>query len=107
MSKISLDYNGKTYTLEFTRASVATMERQGFQASEVSGKLATSWPVLFAGAFLANHRHVKKSEIDEIFERTEGRYELFEELIAMYADTVTSLFEAPEDDGKNASWKKS
>ena len=34
--KLDFTYNGKEYTLEYTRKSIETMERQGFVASEIA-----------------------------------------------------------------------
>ena len=53
-------YEGKEYTLEFTRRTVTEMERKGFSASAITEKPMTTLPALFAGAFLAHHRFVKE-----------------------------------------------
>ena len=56
--------SGENYTLEYTRKSVEIMEKQGFVAEEVDRKPMTMLPALFAGAFIARHRFVKKEVID-------------------------------------------
>ena len=59
MSKtLNINYEGKSYTLEFTRRTVAEMERKGFVSSEITTKPMTALSALFAGAFLAHHRGV-------------------------------------------------
>ena len=50
--RLEFTYGGKTYTLEFTRRTVAQMERNGFVASDVETKPMTTLPALFEGAFL-------------------------------------------------------
>jgi hypothetical protein len=65
--QIRFEYDGKEYTLEFTRKSIETMERQGFVASDMVDKPMTTLPALFAGAFLAHHRYIKKELVDEIY----------------------------------------
>ena len=61
--------SGENYTLEYTRKSVEIMEKQGFVAEEVDRKPMTMLPALFAGAFIARHRFVKKEVIDRIYAR--------------------------------------
>ena len=58
--------SGENYTLEYTRKSVEIMEKQGFVAEEVDRKPMTMLPALFAGAFIARHRFVKKEVIDRL-----------------------------------------
>lgn len=59
--------SGVTYTLEYTRKTVEMMEKQGFIAADVEKKPMTLLPALFAGAFLAHHRFVKRDVIDNIY----------------------------------------
>jgi len=58
--QLNFTYDGKDYTLEFTRRTVAEMEKKGFIASDITEKPMTTLPALFAGAFLAHHRFVKE-----------------------------------------------
>ena len=107
--KITLNYNDKTYTLEYTRKSVETLERQGFNLSDIKKKPISTIPMLFSGAFLANHKFVKKDVIDRIFSKLKGKDELINTLIEMYAETMTSLMDEPEDDESegNLTWSSS
>ena len=57
MKQITFEYEGKDYTLEYTRNSVRTMERRGFVSDDITTKPMTVVPDLFAGAFLSV-RHV-------------------------------------------------
>lgn len=53
MEKIlTFDYNGDTYTLEFTRKSIQQMEKNGFITSELADKPMSSLPVFFMGHLL-------------------------------------------------------
>ncbi len=105
MKQITFDYQGKEYTLEYTRNSVRTMERRGFVADDISTKPMSVVPDLFAGAFLANHPQLKRDKIDKIFESLTGRTKLIAALIEMYNDTIETLLDTNEDDeGKNANW---
>lgn len=102
---IRFDYQGKTYTLEFTRKSVEQMERQGFELGAVDSKPTMMLPALFAGAFLAHHKYEKKEKIDKIFSLFTNREELFNKLAEMYNDTVLTLVEEPEEDEGNLKWE--
>ena len=97
----------KTYTLEFTRKSVETMEKQGFIAADVERKPMTLLPTLFAGAFLANHRFVKRDVINNIYNRLNRKDELISKLVEMYNDPLVTLLDEPEqgDSEGNLSWK--
>lgn len=101
---ISLSYEGADYTLEFTRKSIEEMERRGFTTSDISKKPVTTLPALFAGAFLAHHRYLKREKIDAIFKNTKNKDELFDKLGVMYSETLDSLMDEPEESEGNASW---
>lgn len=99
------DKDNKAYTLEFTRKSVKTMERQGFRIDEIDSKPMTVLPALFAGAFLVHHKFIKPEIIDELFDTTTRKDELIGVLADMYNETIMSLVEEPEDDEGNSTWE--
>lgn len=104
MSKqICFTYDGKDYTLEYTRNTVRQMERRGFVADDISTKPMTVLPDLFAGAFLANHSQIKREKIDKIYSFMGDKQKLIGALTDMYDDTIETLLEEPEE-GKNVSW---
>ena len=72
---------GVTYTLEYTRKTVEAMEKNGFVAADVERKPMTLLPALFAGAFLAHHRFVKRDVIDSIYARMNHKDELIAALV--------------------------
>ena len=98
---------GVTYTLEYTRKTVEAMEKNGFVAADVERKPMTLLPALFAGAFLAHHRFVKRDVIDSIYARMNHKDELIAALVEMYNDPLLSLLDEPEQEGNegNLSWK--
>ena len=105
MSKqLKITYQDKEYTLEYTRASVRRMEANGFKASEIQDKFVTLVPELFAGAFYANHRWVKRDVIDEIFDHIGSKGELIAKLVEMYNEPLAALVDDPEDSKGNATW---
>lgn len=97
---------GVTYTLEYTRKSVEMMEKQGFIADDVEKKPMTMLPALFAGAFLAHHRFVKREVIDNIYKKLTNKDKLIEKLVEMYNDPIMTLLTEPEQEGNegNLSW---
>lgn len=102
--QLIFEFDGKEYTLEFTRRSVAEMEKKGFVASEITAKPMTTLPALFEGAFLAHHRFVKKDVIDEIFSKLTKKEELIGKLAEMYNEPILALVEEPEENKGNLNW---
>ena len=105
--QLKFSYEGKEYTLEFTRRTVTEMEKKGFIAAEVENKPMTTLPALFEGAFLAHHRFVKKDVIDAIFAKLTNKEELIGKLAEMYNEPILALVEEPEDDEGNVNWTAS
>lgn len=98
--------SGVTYTLEYTRKSVEMMEKQGFIADDVEKKPMTMLPALFAGAFLAHHRFVKREIIDSIYKKLTNKDKLIEKLVEMYNEPIMTLLTEPEQEGNegNLNW---
>ena len=105
MSKITITYDKTEYTLEYNRQSVKTMEAQGFVLDELTSKPMTMIPMLFSGAFIKNHRGLKRALIDEIFDNINDKNGLMEALMEMYAETLSALTDNAEAEG-NATWAK-
>lgn len=105
--QIRFEHDGKEYTLEFTRKSIETMERQGFVASDIVDKPMTTLPALFAGAFLAYHRYIKKELVDEIYSKMTNKQDLFSKLAEMYNEPIQALMDEPEDAVGNVKWEAS
>lgn len=105
--QLRFTYDGKEYTLEYTRKSVAEMERKGFVVSDIDTKPVTVLPALFAGAFLANHRFVKQEVIDEIFSKIKNKSELIGKLAEMYNEPIAALIDEPEESAGNVDWTAS
>ena len=68
-TKITLTYKGVPYTLEYDRMSVKTIEANGFDINEFMAKPLNNIELAFAGAFIKNHRKIKQSLINEIYEK--------------------------------------
>ena len=103
MAHINISYENKDYELEYSRQTVKTMEAQGFVLEEISTKPATMIPMLFQGAFLKNHRGIKRALIDDIYNALPEKSELLNALIEMYGDTLSTLTNDAAVEG-NATW---
>ena len=101
---MTFTFEGKEYTLEFTRRTVAEMERKGFIASEFEDKPMTCLPALFSGAFLAHHRFVKQETIDEIYAKLTNKAELIGKLAEMYNEPIATLTQEPDESEGNVTW---
>ena len=105
--QITFEYEDRKYTLEFNRASIQTMERQGFIASEITDKPMTTLPALFAGAVIMHHRNVANNRkfIEEIYDRFENKTDLIAKLSEMYQEPIMTLVEDPDEgDTGNIKW---
>ena len=105
--QLKFTYQDREYCLEYTRKSVETMEKQGFVAGDITEKPMTVLPALFAGAFLANHRFVKKEVVDEIFSKMTNKSELIGKLSEMYNEPIMALVDEPEESEGNVEWTAS
>ena len=101
---INFTYEGKEYTLEFTRRTIRQMEDEGFVARNIDDRPMTLLPALFAGAFKAHHRFVKQETIDAIYANMPNKDKLIEKLAEMYNEPIMSLMEEPADKAKNVDW---
>ena len=111
-TKISINYNGKDYELEYTRATAAQIEDQGFSLDKLTDKPARMIPLLFYGAFLKHNRGIKPQLTDEIFKNLANKSGDDDEggiigiLAEMYAETVQTLTDNQNvDEGNAAVWK--
>lgn len=94
-------YKDTQYTLEYNRASVQVLEKQGFRLDQIEAQPLTMVTLLFAGAFLMHHKNVNPKLIEDIFRKFKNRGELIANLVEMYQEPLVALFDEPEDDEGN------
>ena len=104
---LTFEFEGTTYTLEYTRRTVQEMERTGFVAGDIETKPMTVLPQLWEGAFLAHHRFVKRDTVQRIFEKITHKEELIGKLAEMYNEPIATLIAEPEESEGNVSWTAS
>ena len=106
--QITFSYKGQDYTLEFTRRTVQDMEREGFLVEDVQAKPMSALPALFAGAFKAHHRFIRRDLIDEIYQSMPDKEKLIGKLAEMYNEPIMTLLSEPEEgDEKKVDWTAS
>ena len=104
--KICIPYNGKKYTLDFTRSTVSAMEKTGFSINELGDKPATMIPMLFSGAFAANHPNTKVATINKIYDGLSNKTGLVKALTEMYSEAVYTLLSDDEEENEgNPGWE--
>lgn len=112
-TKITVTYNKHSYDLEYSRNAVKQMEQQGFVLDQISDKPMNMVPLLVYGAFMKNHKGIKRSLVDEIYEHItdkvgDGENGFIQALLEMYAETVNTLTDnSSVDEGNAATWKVS
>jgi len=104
---ITLSYDGKDYTLEFTRESVRAMETGGFDITKIDSMPMTMIPKFVFGAFRANHPQIRKDRVDEIYKLIANKEQFIKCLGEMYRETVETLTTDMEDSEGNSEWKAS
>lgn len=102
---IKFNFEGTDYTLEFTRASVRTLEEQGFKAADITEKPMSTLPKLFAGSFLAHHRFVKQEVVDKIYDKLPDKMTLIMKLAEMYNEPIEALMDEPDEKEGNLNWE--
>jgi len=105
MSVLKIAYKNKQYELGFTRNAVVAMERNGFNINEMSTKPMTMLPMFWEGAFMAYNKGIKRSLMDEIYQNIRDKQGLLEALTELYAETLNTLTDEPEEDKGNATWE--
>lgn len=104
MSKINLTHGKTEYCLEYNRQSVKAMEAQEFSIEKLQDKPFTMIPLLFEGAFIKNHRGMKRKLLDEIYDEIPQKSELIVALAEMYAETLNSLMDDSGASEGNVQW---
>ena len=105
--QIVFSFEGKDYTLEYTKRTVQEMEREGFSAQDLDRKPMTTLPALFAGAFKAHHKWVKQDIIDMIYAKMPNKDELVVALAEMYNEPIIGLMDEPDEKEGNVDWTTS
>ena len=106
--KIEFNFEGKDYTLGFTKDTVATLDRRGFKISELNDKSMTMLPMLFHGAFLARHPKISQDLTDRMLPKFKRKQDLWRWLGEAYSEPILALTDEPDEDSEgNIDWTES
>jgi len=93
---------GREYTLEYNRRTVAKAEQAGLNVNQIEEKTMTMTPILFWGAFLMHHPQITREQTDKIL--FDGLHGLSGDELAylgkLYAEPFKTLI-ASEDESAN------
>ena len=105
--KIEFSYEDKDYCLEYDRDSVNYIEARGFDVNAIAKSPVTMVELMFEGAFIKNHKTIKRDKIERIYQSLNNKGELMNQLIEMISETYNSMFDTDEEEGdsKNKNWK--
>lgn len=101
---IRFTFEDEEYTLQFTKRTIKEMEAQGFRIREVADKPMTLWPMLFKGAFLANHRKTKEATIDAIYKAMPDKAALVDAMMELYDEPYSAMMDDPGETDPNVTW---
>ena len=93
---------GREYTLEFSRKTVAKTEQAGLDVNRLESASMTMIPIMWWGAFLMHHPHMTREQTDKIlFDGLGGLNEAeMSYLGKLYAAPFQTLI-ASEEEGEN------
>lgn len=101
------DANGRKYTLQFNRETVASMEDRNITPERVAEKPTNGIPLFFYWSFKMNHPRIKKEETDGLWSNlpAEGKQKVLERLIELWTDAQDTLMAEPKEDAKKVKWE--
>lgn len=93
--------NGREYTLEFSRKTVAKAEQAGLEVNRIESASMTMIPIMFWAAFLMHHPHMTREQTDKIlFDGLGGlNGKEMEYLGKLYAEPFQTLVSAEGQEG--------
>ena len=105
---ITLTYEKKEYTLEFSRKVIENLELvQKVNLAQVEDMPYAITRKVIHAAFKKHHSQLKEDKIDEIWNAQKGKKGLIEALYDLVSEPYTELFgDDSADDKKNATWVK-
>lgn len=107
--QITLTYEGKSYILEFTRATAGSFIRQGFNITDIYDKAPIAMIPFVHCAFKSKQPQMSMTKAEEIYDSLPDKQKpkFVAALASMFTDTYTSLIgnENGSDEG-NVTWEQ-
>lgn len=98
-SYIEVEKDGKTYKLEYDRTSIVKMEEMGYNATNPSAKLYTSFELLVYGGLLKHHPEMKWKDTIDFAEFMKEEYGMTD-VLANLNEMVSEVFTLEGKSGK-------
>lgn len=103
MKTITINYEGKKYTLEYTREAIKQFESMGYSINDLGQKVYTiRIPLIYCG-LKANHAAITMKKAEDIYNSLNRRDKFMEMLVDMIVDTYTVL--TGENAEGNSDWE--
>lgn len=109
MKQITINCQGKDYTLEFTRATAAAFIQLGFSVSDIYERAPVAMIPFVHCAFKSKHPAMSKTKAEEIFDSipSKEKPKFTAALVTMFTDTYTSLIGSDNGSAEgNATWEQ-
>ena len=104
-TKITLDYKGETFTLEYDKTSIKALENLGVDLMNILSKPVTNMDAMFQCAFIKHHPRISVAKVDEILKSCSNKTELLQALLTMVNEVMDIVTGEPdEEESKNVSW---
>lgn len=94
------DEYGNKYCLEYSKATILSMEKAGFSLDKFEEQPVMMTTLLVQGAFAKNHARAKNETIEKIFNSLKNKESFLKKLVEMYVEQTDTLV----DEG-NADWE--
>lgn len=104
-TKITLDYKGEKYILEYDKESIKVLENLGVDLMHILSKPISNMDALCQCAFIKHHPDLTIEKMNKILECCPNKSELMKVLIQMVNEVCDIITGEPnEEDSKNVSW---
>jgi hypothetical protein len=94
------DEYGNKYTLEYSKATIVSMEKAGFSLEKFEEQPVLMTTLLVQGAFAKNHPRAKNETIEKIYKSIKGKEAFLTKLVEMFVEQTDTL----ADEGE-AEWE--
>lgn len=97
--------DGKKYKLQYNRASIVRMERDGFNIEKIKTEPISTITCLYRGAFYMNNPSLTDDEIDAIVDDIDCGEEFTKALVELYGEALNSIVGTSKQT-KNFKWER-
>ena len=105
ITRITFNYEGTEYIMEFDRDTVAQTEKAfDISIGDVRDGKISAFEGLFYGAFFKHHPNIKQATVENFMKLMPDKQGVFRNLAIMFGNCVNTLLDEPEE-GNAISWE--